>query len=192
MTSVDIETTETKQRIASHEYLDATGNVVENEEDGQSYRFTLFGVSLPFDWQWSAANEAERIMLALFGAKTLATNEASAKRNSKQGADVNAQMEAVIERFALLRSGQWVDRTREPGAVRIDKDALAEAICRVLVEKGKKTDKEVEDGYKATIRAKLEDDRDYVRKSRQIPEVAAHYSKIVGKTSVSVDDLLVA
>jgi hypothetical protein len=132
-------------------------------------------------------------MLAIFGAKTLATNESSQIRNNQKIKDTpeaspENQMEAVKDRFGLLAKGQWVDRTREGAAVKIDKNALAGAICDVLVKDKKKTQDEVDQGHYAKVLQKLEEDPTYVRKARAVPAVQEAYSKRIGRATASVDD----
>lgn len=181
-----------RPKAAEHEFIDAQGEVVDDGESAAGYRYTLLSNGQVFDWYWSQANEDEKRMFALFGVKTLATNETSQVRNSpkNQGMDTSAeQMEALLERFTMVRNGQWVDRTREGAVAKIDKDALAEAICQVLVAKGKVTQQDVDSKLKAEKRQLLEDDATYLRKSRQVPEVAIAYAAIVGKQVATVDDL---
>ena len=191
MANVDVNTPKKKRvAVAEHEFIDATGNAVDDGESAQGYRYTLLANSDTFDWYWSMANEDERRMLAIFGAKTLATNETSQARNNPKGSgSATEQMEALRERFTMVRNGQWVDRSREGAVTKIDKDALAKAICQVLVAKGKATQAEIDAGIKATKRQQLEDDATYLRKSRQVPEVAIAYAAIVGRQVATVDDL---
>lgn len=186
---VETDTKVSRSKVAEHELVDANKAVVEGEEDASGIKYTLVANGKSFTWVWDEANEPERKLLAIFGAKTLATNETSQAR--QKDADADGQLDAVVERFGLIRSGQWVDRTREGGVGRaIDKDALAEAIVRVLLASGKIIDAQVGD-TKAAKRQLLEDDATYVRKARQVPEVADEYIKIVGKPQVkaTVDDL---
>jgi hypothetical protein len=194
MTNTDVATKTKKERVAKHEYLGQDGALVDNEEEAFGTRYTLIGVDEPFEWNFSEASEDARRMLAIFGAKTLQTNESSGVRNNEKLSDEEsgpeAQMAAIKERFALIADGQWADRTREGGvAVRIDKDALAHAICLVLVSEGKKTQADIDSGHKAKVRQKLEDDPQFVKKSRQVPQVSTEYAKLVGKATASVDDL---
>jgi len=181
----------TRARIADHEWLDKDGAVVDAEEAAYGYRYTLKDVAESFEWNFDKASEDARRMLALFGAKTLATNESSGVRNSdKYNGDPNSQMDSVKSRFATIESGQWTEEREGGGvAVRIDKDALAQAICLVLVAEGKKTQADIDSGHKAKVRQKLEDDPQYVRKTRQVPQVATEYAKIVGRPTATVDDL---
>lgn len=181
----------TSRKVAVHELLAQDGSVVESEEEADGIRYTLLGNGEKFDWLASQATPSELKLLAIFGAKTLATNETSQARNNPKGAaSPDEQIGAVRDRFAMIRTGQWVDRTREGGAVgaKVDKDALAEAIVRVKLAAGKITDAQVGD-EKAAIRQRLEDDVAYMRKARQVPEVASEYASIVGRATASVDDL---
>lgn len=190
------ETEVVKRKVAEHDLIDAAGTVVEEEEAATGIRYTLLANQQAFEYQFGKSADADR-MLALFGAKTLATNETSQARNSAKGAaGADEQIQAVRDRFALISTGQWVDRTREGVGAKIDKDALTEAIIRVQIAAGAKTLKgEVVTaelaaaGYKATLRQKLEDDATYVRKARQVPAVASEYSAIVGRQVATLDDL---
>jgi hypothetical protein len=190
--ATETETVEiTKAKRANHELLNAAGEVVENEEEATGIRYTLLANNQSFDYQTGLEAGKGSTMLAIFGAKTLATNETSAARNNSKGAaSADEQMDAVRERFAIIAEGKWVDRTREGVGAKVDLDALAEAICRVLIAEGKSTQADVDGGYKAKVRAKLDDDKTYARKARSYAPVAAAYAELVGKTSATVDDLL--
>jgi hypothetical protein len=185
------ETTSTRKKVAEHALINA-GNVVETEEEANGIRYTLLENSETFDWLWDDATEAERLLLAIFGAKTLATNETSQARNNPKGsASADEQIAAVRERFALIRDGKWVDRSGSGVGTRINRDALAEAVCKVLVDNAKKTQAEVDNGYKATVRQRLEDDAEWLAKMRKYPPVAAAYAIIVGKdTGTTVDNMM--
>lgn len=199
MTMQETETDTPKRKIAEHTLLGADGSKVETEEEARGYSYKLLANNETFEWKWDDAPEAERIMLAIFGAKTLATNEVSQVRNGKEFKDSDdpAQydkgIEALRARFADIRDGKWMDRTSTAGTTRVNKDYLAEAICTVLVNAGKKTDDEVAAGYKATVRDRLESDNEWMTKVRKQPDVAAEYARIAGKTAkatMTVDDLL--
>jgi hypothetical protein len=179
-----------REKIANHSFLDAQGTPVDDGEAAQGYRYTLLANGDTFDWYWAQANEDERRMLSIFGAKTLATNETSQARNNPKGAaTADEQMEALRERFKMIREGQWVDRAREGGVgAKVDKPGLAKAITEVLLAKGKITEADVGTTYAAKLQL-LEEDAQYLRKSRQVPEVNIAYSRIVGRPTASVDDL---
>jgi len=180
-----------KRAVAKHELLNSTGEVVETEEEATGIRYTLLANSQAFDYQSGLTAGTRETMLCIFGAKTLATNETSAARNNTKGsASPDEQIDAVRERFAVLETGKWVDRTREGVGAKVDPDALAEAICSVLVAEGKMTDADIAAGYKARVRAKIEDDKVYARKARTMPAVASAYSALVGRTTATADDLM--
>lgn len=178
-------------KLAEHGLIGADGAVVEDEEVacGITYKIirdkaTGEAVDLPaFTYQYGQNADMDR-MLACFGAKTLATNESSAARQSKEGdSSAAGQMEAVKERFALLGTGKWVDRSREGVGAKIDKDALAGAIVDVAAKAGKTLD------Y-AVIREKLESDPVFVRTTRQVPAIATEYAARAGRPVKSLDDVL--
>jgi hypothetical protein len=190
-TGPDSGDTETvRKQVAKHELLDSAGSLVEEEELATGIRYTLLANNQTFDFQSGMTPGERNTMLVVFGAKTLATNETSALRNSTKGAATpDEQIDAVRERFALLETGKWVDRTREGVGAKIDLDALANAICNVLVAQGKYTEEQVKSEKLAATRQKVEDDKPYARKSRQMPAVAAEYARIKGATAVTLDDL---
>lgn len=181
--------------VAKHELLDSAGATCDKEEDAHGMRYTLLANGETFDYVCGTNADADR-MLAVFGAKTLATNETSQARNSAKGeASAAEQIQAVRDRFATLATGTWVDRTREGGA-KVDKDALAEAICQVQVAQGGKTkagelvtDAFVAAGYKAKVRQNLEDDPNFLRIARNMPAVTTAYAALVGRSVATVDDL---
>jgi hypothetical protein len=189
--AADGDTETVKRAVAKHELLDANGAVVENEEEATGIRYTLLANGQSFDWQHGQNPDADR-MIAIFGAKTLATNESSAMRNSTKGAATpDEQIDAVRERFALILTGKWIDRTREGVGAKIDLDALANAICNVQVAEGKYTEEQVKTEKLAATRQKLEDDKSWARGARQVPKFAAEYAKIKGAATKSVDDFVV-
>lgn len=181
-----------RKQVAKHELLDATGNLVDEEESATGIRYTLLANGQSFDFQSGLTAGERNTMICVFGAKTLATNESSAMRNSTKGAATpDEQIDAVRERFALLETGKWVDRTREGVGAKIDLDRLANAICNVMVAEGKYTEAQVQSEKLAATRAKLEDDKVFARKARQHPPFAAEYAKLGGAATVTVDDFAV-
>jgi hypothetical protein len=187
--SAEGDTETVKRAVAKHELLDTAGNVVDEEELATGIRYTLLANNQSFDFQSGMEPGKRETMLAIFGAKTLATNETSALRNStKGGATPDEQIDAVRERFALLETGKWVDRTREGVGAKIDLDALANAICNVMVAEGKYTAEQVQTEKMAATRKKLDDDKAFARKARQHPPFAAEYAKIKGAATVTTDD----
>lgn len=184
MTNVETTTETTKRKVADHIYLDAAGNVVDQEEDAQGYRYKMLETDETFDWSWEEANELERKMLALFGAKTLATNVTSgARNNSKGAASAKDQMVAVKDRFSTIRDGNWTSPSEGGGGFAIDKAKLAQAIANVRSAMGKAADT-VENYLR-----RFEEEAGYMAKCRKVPEVNAEYAKLAGRGVVSIDDI---
>lgn len=179
-----------KRKTAKHELLNAAGEVVEDEESADGIRYTLIALpDQPFSYTFGKDAQTDKF-LAIFGAKTLATNESSAVRNNPKGeGSAQEQIDAVNERFALLATGKWVDRTREGVGAAVDKDVLAEAICQIKVESGQMTQEDVDARGKAACRQKLEDDKTFLAQARRVPEIAARYAQLKGKAAVTADAL---
>lgn len=189
MTNVDEATTVTRKAVAKHFLLDANGEVTDDETKATGIRYHQITSGEVFDYQVS---EAAKLMLATFGAKTLATNESSQVRNNPKGAGGDAeQMEAIKNRFALLDQGDWVDRTREGGAT-VNKDWLHSATISVMLADGKITQEQATGDFAVKVRQKIEEDANYVKTIRQHPRVAAEYSKLAGRVVKTTDDLMAA
>jgi len=205
-TANDGDTEPVKRKVAKHELLGADGSLLpedQGEESAHGMRYTLLANNQSHDYIFGRNADQDR-MLAVFGAKTLATNETSQARNNPKGASgPDEQIEAVRDRFALLATGTWVDRSREGVGAKIDLDALREAICRVQIAAGAKTKSDgpwgpagtvitadvVDKGYGASVRQKLDDDKNFVKTARDVPAVATEYASIVGRQTKTVDDL---
>jgi len=189
MSNVDEATTVTRKAVAKHFLLDDQGNVTEDETKATGIRYQQIASGETFDYQVS---EAAKLMLATFGAKTLATNESSQVRNNPKGAGGDAeQMEAIKNRFAILDGGEWVDRTREGGAT-VNKDWLHAAAITVMLADGKITQEQATGDFAVKVRQKIEEDANYVKTVRQHPRVAAEYAKLAGRTVKTTDDLMAA
>jgi hypothetical protein len=120
-------------------------------------------------------------MLALFGAKTKATNEASRIRNG-EGGDSTAQMEAVDELFDALMQDPpvWREKAEGGGGSRTDKAKLAAVLVELLGTKAKGTAEE--------YAKRFEDDVAYMRNVLK-SEAGVEYRKRAGKTGPAVDTL---
>ncbi len=185
----ETETEEGRKQVAEHVLLDASGNEADTEENATGIRYKLLENSKTFEWQWAQATDAERQMLAIFGAKTLATNVTSAARNNKKNpADADTQFNELTERFNLIRSGQWIDRSREPGVPAIDKDKLAQAIAQVMLAGGKIAQSDLETTV-AEKRKRLEDEKGYATFVRTNPQVAAAYNSLAARKVADINDL---
>jgi hypothetical protein len=178
--------TKVKRALAKHTILDAEGKVISAEDNDEGFA-AAYGIGYEhiatggtFTWRYSEAGEDEKRMLCHFGAKTLATNEASAVKQ-KNGGNVDPTP-AIGERFALLRGNpaQWVDRTRE--GVTIDLDALADAVVEVYAAKGKQYDR-------TKVYDKLTSDAAWVKSVKSNTEINAAYIAKIGRPTASLDQL---
>jgi hypothetical protein len=114
-------------KIASREWIDRSGNVVEDEAEATGFKYTLLAdPSRPFVYQADAklgAGETDT-MLACFGGLTLAGNIVN---STKAGED---PIQNIKDRFDLLDTGVWVNREGGFGP-RYDHQLLAECIAEV-------------------------------------------------------------
>jgi hypothetical protein len=167
-----------RRALAEHGLLTVNGGPTDDFAEANAVTYKHLKTGGEHRWAWDGANEAERRMLALFGARTLMTNEASqVKQKGHAGIDPTP---AIADRFKLLASGQWVDRTREGFAVNLD--ALAGALVDEFQVNGKAVD------YTA-IRERMETDKEFVKKARSNPGVNARYIEKIGRTTATVDEL---
>lgn len=186
MSSTDV-ATEKKRQVALHALLNSAGAEVDDEESANGARYTLVAkANDPVDYQYGQNPAADKL-LAIFGFKTLATNETSQVRNNPKGdAGPDAQLEAVKARLELVKGGQWLDRTREPGVPAINKAALVRAIQTYATENGRP----LSDEQVIALTQKVEEDKAYVKGVRAHTRIAALYAEETGKPQVTMDDIL--
>ncbi len=200
MTDVGQTTVDTaKRQVAKHSLLDAAGVVVDEMEKATSARYQDIETGGIVDY---TPTGAAKDMLALFGVRTLMTNEASAVRNGKEGGSGTEQLDAIRERLAGLDNGVWVDRTREGVGAKIDKALLATAAVEVGMEatpprvtpEGKGDAyanilKALEEGRAASGDKKALTAAQVMATIRAIPGVQERYARLTGKTTRTIDDL---
>lgn len=183
--------TEKKRAIAEHILLGSDGKVVEDIEQAHGIRYVDKASALSVDYTPTDPNALR--MLAVFGAKTLATNVASATRGPDKDGTAQEQIDAIQARFDWIETQKsWLDPSREVGA-RWDIDTLATAAVNVSVANGKVPN---EDDKKAAAFAKfkalMEDPakgKGNVTAIRSVAGVEAEYKKLQGKTAKTADDL---
>ena len=168
--------------VATHELISAPGG--EHTADmttAVGIRYTDKATGEKFEYIIPDAQPGTALtMLALFGAKTKATNEASRVRNGA-GGDTAAQMEAIDEVFANLTKGIWREKAEGGGGSRTDKALLAQVLVDALGTQAKGT----VDDYKA----RLESEDGYIRKVMSNDAIKAEYRKRAGKTGPVIDSL---
>ena len=192
MTETETETTTKNSAVAKHFLLTSTGEVTEKEEEATGIRYVSLASGRTLDFQVpGAVAGTPQTMGAVFGFKTLATNEASAMRQ-KEGPNSD-QIGAIEERFALISTGQWVDRTRE-GGPRTDPDVLALAAINVEDEAQVKAGgapyaPEVHAERVAKLVAIFAKMPEKLKVVGQIAGVAPEYARLKGKSARNVSEL---
>lgn len=178
-----------KRQVAKHSLLDTSGAVHEEDFDksfGTRYQDIASGAVV--DYLYGKNADKDR-MLAIFGARTLMTNEASAVRNGKDEGGPAEQVAAINDRFALLDTGTWADRTRE-GGPKIDRPTLATCVVEGLVKVGKVADTDEAKGAAyAKILQAFEEDPKRASGAYEVPEVRAAYKAKQGKATTTLDSL---
>lgn len=177
-----------RTKIAHRKWIDAAGNEVDEDKAvAVQYEFlgrTKAGIVIPADgksYTYQLSSPGTRTgMLEGFGALTLMGNITNTWMGDK-GDKAPTAHDAITERFALLETGVWVDRTTGVGA-RVDLDKLAEAIVNVATRKGKSLDV-------SAIRAKLESDQEWRKAASANAEFKNEYSQLMGRAVKTVDEL---
>lgn len=173
------------ERKAKHELLDASGAVTSDITTAIGIRYTdLSGTQKPFEYNIPDAKAGSPLtMLALFGAKTKATNETSRVRNGKNGGVSNPteEMEALDEVFESITNGVWRDKAEGGGGSRTDKALLAAVLIEMLGEKANA-------GGAAHYIARFESDKVYMQKVLK-SDAGIEYRVRAGKAGPAVDSL---
>lgn len=178
-----------REQIATHEFIDATGAVQESIESATGIKYTDKATGKSFVYQIpNAVAGSPLTMLAVFGAKTKATNSASAARQARDRDSTFTQddIEYVTAVFADIQPGQWEKpgegSKREP---KYDLNVLTQVICDIIATAtGKQQDP-------AKLREKLETDLKYRRGALARQDVRDAYAKAVGREDKPADTLLV-
>lgn len=170
---------EKRQQQAKHSFLAADGSETKDMHEATGIKYVDIASGEEFTYQIPGATAGSPLtMLAVFGAKTKATNEASQVRQAiARGEDVDgSQVDEITAVFGKISDGIW----REPGegrvGAKIDRDALAAAIFEANPNacEGK--------GLQA-IRERLDDDPAYLRKARKVDAVTELYNAKVGRAA---------
>lgn len=182
-----VETEDKRTQVARHTYLDGEGNVTKDihAATGISYEDVESGETFTFQIPGGSAGNAIT-MLAVFGAKTKATNEASQIRQQLRAGETPAQsqVDAIKEAFGKIAEGIW----REPGegrvGAKVDRDSLAMAIVEFAstLPSAKPESKDV-----GAVRQRLDDDLKFFRTMRKDERVSAIYAKLTGLEQKKVD-----
>lgn len=191
MTNVDTNP-DKREAVAKHELIATKGGEHLDMQTATGIRYTdrasnsVFEYIVPLPAKAVSAGLTHEdfkgspiLMLALFGAKTKATNETSRVRNGKDG-DTTQQMEALDEVFESISEGVWREKAEGGGGSRTDKALLAQVFVEMLGNAAK--------GDAAYYAAKFESDLPYMRKVLA-SEAGTEYRKRVGKAPASAASL---
>lgn len=171
-----------RQSVAKHELIAAPGGDHVNITEAVGIRYTDKTSGEKFEYIIPDAVPGTAItMLALFGAKTKATNEASRVRNG-QGGDTQAQFEAIDEVFQNITQGVWREKAEGGGGSRTDKALLAAVLIDALGEKAQ--------GTVDTYQQRLETEEAYYKKVWSNEQIKAEYKRRAGKTGPAITDLV--
>lgn len=182
-----------REAKAEHTLLDANGKVVDDMELAHGIGYKDLGSNI--GTTFIPTNPDCIRMLAVFGAKTLATNTASQTRQK----DGNAQdeIDSIDDVFAYMNDAevgkpQWRDSTREAGP-RWNPDTLAQACVDVSVADGKLADAAAQAAAKSKLVAKFNDPTtgmEAQKKMRAVKGVLAAYQALTGKAAGTTDDIM--
>jgi hypothetical protein len=170
-----------REAIATHELIAAAGGEHTDMQSAIGIRYTDKASGESFEFLLPDAKPGTPLtMLALFGAKTKATNETSRVRNGT-GGDYKAQLEALDEVFESISNGVWREKAEGGGGSRTDKNLLARILIAALGEQAK--------GDEAFYVARMTDEKGYIRKILSNDTIKDEYRKQSGKTSIALDTL---
>lgn len=167
--------------VAKHELIAVAGGEHVDMTTATGIRYTDRASNKVFEYMLPGAQAGTALtMLALFGAKTKATNEASRVRNG-DGGGTDEQLEAIDEVFANLDKGIWREKAEGGGGSRTDKRLLAEVLIAALGDKAQ--------GTIDTYQNRLETEEGYLKKVMGNDAIKAAYRKAAGKTGPALDTL---
>jgi hypothetical protein len=169
-----------REAVAKHELIAAPKGEHVSIDAAVGIRYTDRTSGQVFEYIIPDAKAGSPLtMLALFGAKTKATNETSRVRNGA-GGDTTAQMEALDEVFESITNGVWREKAEGGGGTRTDKSLLATVLIELL---GTNAKGNVEHYVK-----RFTDDIAYMRKVLK-SDAGDEYRKRAGKTGPAIDSL---
>lgn len=171
-----------RAKVAQRDWIDADGNVVA-EELATGVRYTNVESGQTYEWQSGAPAGSDAVMLACFGALTLMGNVANTRINGLDGSGEEA-IGDIKERFELLKTGKWIDRSEGARGPKYDLGKLATAFIEVRAAMGQPVK-----GTYDEILQKLTEDKSIFAKVRSNPDVQAKYAELAGKTPKSAADI---
>jgi hypothetical protein len=183
MTDTTTNETTSRTAVAKHELIAVKGGEHVSIDTAVGIRYTDRSTNQTFEYLIPDAKAGTPLtMLALFGAKTKATNETSRVRNGKNGGVSNPveEMEALDEVFGSISDGVWREKAEGGGGTRTDKALLAQVLVELLGAGAK--------GDAAHYAKRFEDDVTYMRKVLK-SDAGEEYRKRAGKVGPAVESL---
>ena len=176
-------TSDKRESLTKHELIAVPGGEPVSIDQAVGIRYTDRATNQRFEFIIPGAKPGEPItMLALFGSKTKATNEASRVRNGKNGGQSNPteELEALDEVFESIKNGVWREKAEGGGGSRTDKSLLAQVLIELLGTDAK--------GDVAHYVQRFTDDVAYMRKVLK-SDAGEEYRKRAGKSGPAVESL---
>ena len=186
--------TDGKRKVADHFLIAADGSYTKEMEKAVGIEYkSIHRPNAPFKFVFEGATAGTALtMLALFGAKTKATNEASRVRNTDKG-DVDEELSAIEDVFEQLNNGVWREKSEGGAGSRIDRTTVAEAMFDVLGDKLVGTVLDVAqrfvDGY-TNAKGKTMTGEEYFKFVWSNDAIKAAYRTRKGQTGPAADDLV--
>lgn len=182
MTDTTTNAAEKRETRAKHELIAVAGGEHVSIEQAKGIRYTDIESGQKFEYLIPKAEAGSALtMLAIFGAKTKATNETSRVRQTKGQTGTSAeQLEALDEVFESISNGVWREKAEGGGGSRTDRDLLATVLLEMLGTTAK--------GDKAFYVKRLEDDVKYLRLVLK-SDAGDEYRKRAGKAGPALETL---
>jgi hypothetical protein len=174
---------EKREGVAKHELIAKAGGEHVTIDTAIGIRYTDRATGKVFEYLIPGAQPGNPLtMLALFGAKTKATNETSRVRNGKNGGNPNPieELEALDEVFESITNGVWREKAEGGGGSRTDLGLLAEVLIELLGQNAK--------GDKAHYVQRFTDDKAYRAKVLK-SDAGDEYKRRAGKVGPTIDSL---
>ena len=172
--------------IAQHDFIatDDAGAIklVDDIQTATGIRYTDKASGKVFDYAIPGATAGTTLtMLAVFGAKTKATNETSrVRQNNGKVNNGEMELEALDEVFESITKGVWREQAEGGSGSRTDKPLLATVLVEMLGESAK--------GDVAYYVARFESDSKYMQAVLK-SEAGDEYRKRAGKQRPAVSTL---
>lgn len=185
------ETAGKREAVAKHELIAAEGGEHVSINEAVGIRYTDRKTGQKFEYIIPGAQPGTAAtMLALFGAKTKATNEASRIRNG-EGGDTVEQFEALDEVFGNITKGVWREKAEGGGGTRTDWSVYAQVLVEMLGDKAAGDVAHYQDRLGAGVEtdALSEAQAKYRKAVSSNDQIKAEYKKRAGKTGPAIDSL---